>query len=215
MPERFRVDNGSPWGSSGDLPPELALWILGLGIDMHWNHAARPQENGVVERSQGTAKRWAEPAACASVAALQKAMDRMDHIQRECYPADGHLSRIQVWPGLSHSGRVYTRKWEQQHWDFTRVLNHLADYAITRHVTKNGRISIYNQTRYVGCLHQGKSVYVMLDPQEVQWIITDAEGHQLARIPAREITPSNVNHFTVAKRPAIPRRQSRRAAKLK
>jgi hypothetical protein len=214
LPERFRVDNGTPWGSSGDLPPDLALWLLGLGIDMHWNHAVRPQENGVVERSQGTAKRWAEPGACDTVAALQEAMDRMDRIQRESYPVDGQLSRQQVWPALSHSGRAYTRTWERQNWNFSRVLNHLADYVVTRKVTNNGRVSIYNRTRYVGCLHQGKTAYIMFDPQEIQWIIADANGHQLTRIPATEITSSNINHLTVAKRPEVSRSQRSRAAKL-
>ena len=214
LPERFRVDNGSPWGSSGDLPPDLALWILGLGIDIHWNRPAQPQENGVVERSQGTAKRWADPAACASVAALQKALDRMDRIQRESYPAEGRVPRMQIWPELSHSGRAYTRSWEDRHWDFTRVLNHLADYAVIRHVTRNGRISLYNRTRYVGCLYRGQTVYVMLDPQEITWVIADTEGRQLSRLPAAEITASNINQLNVAIRPAVSRRQRRRAAKL-
>jgi hypothetical protein len=31
-PERFRVDNGVPWGSWGDLPTDLALWLIGLGV---------------------------------------------------------------------------------------------------------------------------------------------------------------------------------------
>ena len=69
-PERIRVDNGAPWGSSGDLPTDLALWLIGLGIEMIWNTPRRPQENGVVERSQGTAKRWAEPRACATAEEL-------------------------------------------------------------------------------------------------------------------------------------------------
>lgn len=169
----------------------------------------------MIERSQGTAKRWADPATCATVAALQKALDRMDHIQRESYPVNGTLTRIQIWPTLTHSGRPYTRQWEHQHWDFTRVLNHLADYAVTRHVNKSGRVTIYNRPHYVGCLHQGKNVYVMLDPQEILWGIADEQGHQLARVPAPEITPANIIQLTVAMRPPVSRRKRQRAAKLK
>src|SRR5262249_34516179 len=36
LPGRLRVDNGYPWGNSGDLPPELALWLLGLGPGLVW-----------------------------------------------------------------------------------------------------------------------------------------------------------------------------------
>src|SRR5256885_693134 len=30
LPDRVRVDNGYPWGTSRDLPPELALWLIAL-----------------------------------------------------------------------------------------------------------------------------------------------------------------------------------------
>lgn len=152
----MRVDNGSPWGSSGDLPPDLALWLLGLGIDMHWNHPRQPQENGVIERSQGTAKRWGDPQTCSSVRELQTNMDRMDQIQRERYPIPGHASRQAAWPELRHSGRRYSLNWERRHWNLQRVLDHLSQYAVTRRVSNNGRLSLYNRPRYVGAIHQGK-----------------------------------------------------------
>src|SRR5580765_8532727 len=36
-PAQMRVDNGTPWGSSDAVPTPLALWLIGLGIGMHWN----------------------------------------------------------------------------------------------------------------------------------------------------------------------------------
>jgi hypothetical protein len=126
LPAGMRVDNGGPWGSAGDLPPDLALWLLGLGLDLHGNDPRRPQQNGVVERSQGTGKRWAEPGPCDTPEELQRRLDEMDAIQRETYPSiDGH-SRAAAFPGLAHSGRPYRRSWERQHWDHRRVLEHLA-----------------------------------------------------------------------------------------
>src|SRR5213080_4225302 len=93
LPQTLKVDNGSPWGSWSDLPTDLALWLIGLGVNMHWNTPNRPQENGVIERSQGTAKCWAEPSACASAAQLQKQLDYMDRIQREIYAEKGKPPR--------------------------------------------------------------------------------------------------------------------------
>ena len=214
LPERLRVDNGSPWGSSGDLPPDLALWILGLGVDMHWNRPRCPQENGVIERSQGTAKNWAEPSACASEQELQDALDHMDHIQRELYPVDGNLSRRQLWPELKHSGRRYTRPWERQHWNLHRALEHLAGYAVTRHVGQSGRITLYNRVYYVGSIHEGKIVYVMLDPNDIQWLVADAEGCQLCRLPAKELNAMAIQNLKVARSTADSRRRRRHAAKL-
>ena len=48
-------------GRKGTCPPGLELWLAGLGVEVRANPPRRPQDNGVVERSQGTGKRWAEP----------------------------------------------------------------------------------------------------------------------------------------------------------
>ncbi|MBV8318944.1 MAG: DDE-type integrase/transposase/recombinase, partial [Planctomycetaceae bacterium] len=58
LPDRLRVDNGHPWGSQNDLPTDLALWLIGLGVNMIWNKPRCPQMNGVVERSQGVTQQW-------------------------------------------------------------------------------------------------------------------------------------------------------------
>lgn len=210
LPERVRVDNGIPWGSWSDLPPDLALWLIGLGVDVIWNDAHRPQQNGVVERSQGTGKRWGEPFSQESPEELQRQMDTMDRIQREEYPVMGGKSRTELYPALKHSGRPYTRRWEQRHWDLHRVLTHLAGYAVVRRVGKSGRVSVYNRAYYAGAVHQGKTVYVMFDPDAREWIFADLEGRQLNRKPAREISVSTIQRLQVTRRPAIPRRQRRK-----
>ena len=144
------MDNGGPWGSAGDWPPELALWLLGLGIDLHWNDPHRPQQNGVVERSQGTGKRWAEPERCATAAELHRRLQEMDVIQRQEYPSVGGRSRLEAFPQLAHSGRAYTRAWERAHWSLEAVAAHLAGYAVPRQVNTSGTVSVYNRNHYVG-----------------------------------------------------------------
>jgi hypothetical protein len=74
---------------------------------MIWNTPRRPQENGVIERSQGTADRWCEPWTCGSPEELQGRLERMDRLYREVYPYRGGRSRAATDPGLSHSGRAY------------------------------------------------------------------------------------------------------------
>jgi transposase InsO family protein len=85
-PRRLRVDNGTPWGATDGLPTGLVLWLAGLGVGVDHNPACRPQDNGVVERSQGTGKNWAEPGQCDSAAQLQRGLDEADARQRERYP---------------------------------------------------------------------------------------------------------------------------------
>lgn len=200
-PITIRVDNGGPWGSSGDLPPDLALWLIGLGIDLHWNDAHTPQQNGVVERSQGTGKRWAEPERCATVAELQQRLQEMDRIQREAYPSIAGQSRAAAFPGLTHSGRPYSRAWERGHWEHRRVLTHLAGYAVPRRVDKNGDVWLYHRPHYVGCMHRGKQIYAMVDPERVEWVFADLHGQQLRSQPAEELQAARILGLTVSKRP--------------
>ena len=75
LPGNIRVDNGSPWGSKGDFPTDLALWLIGLGVEMIRNTPNCPQENGVVERSQGTGNRWCEPWTCEATTELQSRLE--------------------------------------------------------------------------------------------------------------------------------------------
>jgi hypothetical protein len=193
----FRVDNGTPWGSSGDLPTDLALWLLGLAIATTANPPRRPQDNGVVERSQGTGKRWAEPGTCADATELQQRLQEMDQIQREEYPSLQGRSRLEAFPELQHSGREYSPSWERRHWDLALVLTHLAGYAVPRKVDKCGSVSLYSKSHYVGKLHAGKQVFVMFDPHRCEWLFSDEHGLQLRSQPAEQICRRRIETLTV------------------
>jgi hypothetical protein len=200
MPGTVRVDNGGPWGSWGDLPPDLALWLIGLGIAMHWNDPHAPQQNGVVERSQGTGKCWADPGQCDSPEQLQQQLEQMDSIQREAYPSIEGQSRSQAFAGLKHSGRPYSQRWERHNWQQQRVLEHLAGYAVLRRVDKNGDVSLYHRPHYVGCMHQRRDVWVMVDPQRGEWLFVDRQGRQLRSQPAEELQAERIRSLMVTKR---------------
>jgi len=126
LPATVRVDNGGPWGSAGDLPPDRARWLWGLGIDVHWNDPRVPQQNGAVERAQGTGARWAEPGQCDTLEELQRRLDEMDALQREAYPSIAGQSRRAAFPGLAHSGRRYRAAGERANWNHRRVRMHRA-----------------------------------------------------------------------------------------
>jgi len=200
MPQRFRVDNGTPWGSAGDWPTDLALWLIGLGVAMIWNPARTPQDNGVVERSQGTGKRWTEPSTCQDADELQRRMDDMDRIQREVYPSIQGKSRWQAFPGLQRVDRPYSKTWEKRHWDLELVLAHMSEYSAIRHVDRKGRVSVYNRHHCVGAAHQGTYIYVFLDPIDREWVFATAEGVQIRRKIAEEITRDRIMKLHVTDR---------------
>lgn len=191
LPHALRVDNGNPWGNWSDLPTVLTLWLLGLGVQVLWNDPGRPQQNGKVERSQGTGKRWAEPGQCRDVPELQSRVQEADYIQREVYPAVGGLSRLAAFPHLHHSGQPYSRRWEAATWSLPRVTQHLAEYVVGR-VVASGRVTLYEQRYYVGRQYDKQTLYVHFDPDGCRWVITDERGTELRSHPARGITQAQI-----------------------
>jgi hypothetical protein len=199
-PLALRVDNGTPWAAPrADLPTELALWLAGLGVDVHYIPPRQPRRNGVVERSQGVAKAWAESQTCASPAELQRRLERMDDIQRAAYPSCAGQSRLEAHPELAHSGRPYSVGWERQHWDLTRVREYLASFAVPRRVRCQGSVSVYERDLYVGTRYAGQVVYVQFDPQAVEWVATDDQDRQLRRWPAPEIDRQRIRNLNICR----------------
>jgi hypothetical protein len=194
------VDNGAPWGSRGDLPTDLALWLIGLQVGVDWNPPRTPQDQGVVERSQGTGKRWAEPGTCETEEELQHRLEDRDIIQREEYPSVHGGSRLEAFPELSHSGRPYTPDWEAEPWSLEAVTRHLAGYTTPRRVDKSGAVSVSNRSRYVGVPHRGKIVHGMWDPMSIEGIIADETGRQLRSLPAPEISRESIVGLEVTHR---------------
>jgi hypothetical protein len=198
LPGRIRVDNGYPWISTGDLPTELGLWLLGLGIELVPNPPRRPQDNGVIECAQNTGKRWADPPRCASAAELQRNLDAMDQHQREGFPDAAH-SRLRLFPALAHSGRPYHRSQEAALWQEERLRAKLAEYAVVRQINARGLISIYGRNYYVGRRYAGQSAYVRLDAESGDWLFELADGPVLGRQPA-ELTREAILERRVTRR---------------
>jgi hypothetical protein len=199
-PAGVRVDNGVPWGSRGDLPSELALWLIGVGIAVHHNRPRRCQENGKVERSHGVLGAWAEPAAGADAAALQQALTAACRLQRETYPAIDGTSRATAFPLLMAGGRPYDPAREAELFDERRVWEYLAGKRWRRRVDKVGQISVYNRALGVGKAWRGQEVTLQFDAEAVAWVVRDDRGTELVRHPAPELHRDRILALDVAHR---------------
>jgi hypothetical protein len=187
-PERLRLDNGLPWANWNDLPMALALWLVGLGVDLIFNPPRQPQYNGVVEKSQDTGQRWCEPHRCHTAEQLQECLDDMDRLQREEYPSlQGH-SRIAIFPALQQTSRPYTAAWERRAWNLQRAQEYLAGFVALRQANKQGQVSIYNRRVSVGAQHRGQTVVVQYDADGQVWLLSDmVKGRVLREVAAPEI----------------------------
>jgi hypothetical protein len=152
----------------------------------------------VVERSQGTGKRWGEPNTCADAQELQRRLDDMDRIQREVYPSIDGRSRWEAFPELRQPTRTYSKTWEKQNWDIQLVLDHLADYSLPRRVDRKGQVSLYGRNQYVGKHYSGQQIFVVFDPIDHEWVFATAAGVQLRRKHAEEISRERIMKLQVS-----------------
>jgi hypothetical protein len=202
LPDRLRVDNGHPWGSPNDLPTDLAVWLIGLGVNMIWNKPRCPQRNGIVERSQGVTQQWVEPQRLADPSQLQARLDWAVRIQRELYPAVAGRSRLAAFPALATPRRPYQSETEEALWSLDRVDQFLAQGLWRRRVGRSGQISLYARDSWVGRPWIGQDVSVRFDPTDRHWVIFDHRGQELRRHRAEQLTRERIVGLKVAHRPA-------------
>lgn len=203
LPDRIRVDNGYPWGTTHDLPSELALWLIGLGVEPIWNPPARPTRNAKVERSNGLTRQWGEPQACDGPRSLARALAEVCRIQREEYPGQRGRTRLEAFPGLAEPRRGYRRSGEKRSWDLSRVDEFLSRAGWIRRVGRNGTVALYAYNRSVGRAHAGQDVGVRFISTNRNWVITDSRGGWIKDMAAPELSRERILAMDVSRRKGV------------
>jgi hypothetical protein len=170
LPRAVRVDNGFPWGTPRDLPTELALWLIGVGVEVIWNPPAQPQKNPKVERCQGVAAAWAEPHTCETLEQLIERLDWVGRTQREDYPSICGKSRVKTYQDLLSPRLAYDPSDEPGMWSLDRVDRWLSQCVWVRRVGTNGVMSMYGHRRSVGRDYRGQDVVVRFDQATRHWV---------------------------------------------
>lgn len=196
----MRVDNGYPWGTPRDLPSELALWLIGLGIEPAWIPAGQPTCNALVERCNGLTQQWGELHRCADEEEAAAVLAEVARIQREEYPAIRGRTRMEAFPQLAVPRRAYRPADEEAMWELSRVDAFLARLCWRRRVDCNGRISIYGYGRSVGRAWAGQDVVLRFEASSRCWLASGPNGGQVKPVPATDLTRERIMALEVSRR---------------
>ncbi|AZO31290.1 integrase core domain-containing protein [Mesorhizobium sp.] len=150
LPDRFRIDNGSPWGSvgAGGLTALSVKWLK-LGIGLEFITPAKPQENGRHERMHGTLKADTLRPPAATAADQQR---RFDAFRRSYNEERPHEALGQQTPASHYepSRRAYPHRIEEP--------AYAGDGIDVRRVRRSGEIKWRGQGIFIGEAFIGEPV---------------------------------------------------------
>ena len=183
----LRVDNGSPFGD----PTRQALSILHLclvahGVHLKVNPPRTPTKNAKVERNQGTTARWSEPGKCKDYLDLQEKLNEAVVDQREHYPTRvcQHQTRAQTYPALLKN----KARFDPTDFRLDRVHQLLAKGKWKRIVSDRGSVDLFWASYQLGRKNRGKTVYLTLCPDQLQWEVFDTKGQKILAKPLKGLT---------------------------
>jgi hypothetical protein len=101
---------------------------------------------------------------------------------------------------LKHSGRPYAATREAATWQVRRAWAWVGMHLVPRRVDSRGKVSLYNRPYFVGLLWSGRTIWVGFDPERGEWTFQDAEGHEIRRQAAAELSAERIQALEVTHR---------------
>lgn len=196
LPKAIKTDNGAPFGlPSRDAIPVMSLWLCAWGIKPILNRPKRPQDNGKVERAQGTSSRWAEIKKATNALDLQDRLNLIITEQRDKYPVKRlkYAFRTQVFPNLYHIGIPF----DEQKFDINAALQFLGAKTLQRKVSSMGECSLYGKRYYINHKLKKNLLFFKFDPVKIGWTVSNANNKILKFIPDDRFSKENIFLLTV------------------
>jgi len=189
-PLKIKVDNGRPLGDpSRRMVPKLALWLVGMGIEVIFNPPRSPQKNGKVERSQGTLGRWTDFENCQNGKELEKRLAKESHFYNHIFRdrRKNDQTRKERFPTLGYTGRNF----DERSFNLQLVYDFLSCRSWGKRVSKAGQINHATERIYVGKQHIGKVLSVNMNAETGQWEIRNHMGEYISSHPFG-LTPQDI-----------------------
>jgi hypothetical protein len=191
----MRVDNGEPLGCpQHNTTLALALWLIGIDIDMIFNKPRCPQANAKVERMQDISARWVDLHKSKNIKQLQENLDREALVQRTLFPVSRlkNQTRITCFPELETSRRIF----DENFFDEKRVYEYLSKKIYVRIVSTAGQITHFGQKVSIGLTYKHQAIEVKLDITKMLWAVY-LRGELIKELKTGNLSKENLQNLTV------------------
>ena len=194
LPQALQVDHESVFydnKTKSPFPTPLHLWLVALGITLHFGRHGQATDQGMTERSH---QLWTgqviQGVTFANWQSLYEALyQRRDFLNAilPCSSLDNQPPLV-AYPQAHHSGRPYRLEWEAELLDLNRIEAYLGRGRWFRWVANNGIISLGGTIYYVGRQWKQQQIEVTFDPDTRQFCCFDAAGQLLKSCLLRGIS---------------------------
>lgn len=191
LPKALQVDHESVFydnKTKSPFPTLLHLWLVALGVTLHFGRHGQATDQGMTERSH---QLWTgqviQGATFANWHSLYDALyPRRDFLNFNlpCSSLDNQPPLV-AFPQAHHSSRPYLLEWEAELLDLNRIYTYLGRGRWFRRVAKNGIISLGGTVYYVGRQWKQQQIEVAFDPDTHEFCCFDAAGQLLKTFPLR------------------------------
>lgn len=198
LPQRLSLDHDTTFYdslSASPFPTQLHLWLLALGIEVHFIPFGRPTEHGFIERTHQILDQQAmQGQTFAQPEDLQPMLDRRRQFVNTRYPSRslGGQPPLTAYPQAAHADRSYTPAQEAELLDLPRVFDYLAANRWFRRVTTVGQFTLGSQRYGLGKAWAKQDIEIRCDPQTQELICTSADGQRTQRLASKGLTKTDL-----------------------
>ncbi len=176
LPKQISLDHDSTFFDNTCLSPfpsRLHLWLIALGVEVHYIEKPPPLEHARIERNHQTmsaqailGQSWETPAA------LQAEMDRRRTFLNQIYPSRAlwYQAPLEACPEAHHSGREYRPEWEEELLDMERVKALLATGKWFRETNRYGELFMSMQRYNASIAWKNTTVELTFDPHSLELV---------------------------------------------
>lgn len=212
MPSALQVDHESVFFDNktrSPFPTLIHLWLVALGIRMHFSRVHQPKDQGMTERSHQI---WEQQVLAGQRFPDWQTLYHTLNQRREilnyllpCRSLNG-LPPLRAFPEAEHSGRFYTTESEQELLDLHAVHTYLAQGEWFRRIASNGTISLGGNVYYLAQNLPRDLVRITYLPESQQLHICKTNGEHLVDKSIQNLT-KEILSGNMAPQHGLPPRQ--------
>jgi len=193
-PEGLQVDHESIYFdnvNASPFPTAFHLWLIGLGIEIHFTPKGKPYKQGGVERNHQTMqiqvlegqsfKCWYD-----LFKRSQIRRSRLNH-HIPCRMI-GNIPPLVACPQAIHCGRLYHPDLEKEQFDEKRIYDYLAQGKWYRKISSGKVAWIGSKPYYLKDATPKNQTMILFDKQNRNFIFHDANEQIIAQKPALGLT---------------------------